>query len=232
MLSFAVCDDEIKTADEISGKIYGYFKEKNKQINISEFYDGKSLAGSSEGFDAVFLDVKMPSPNGIETARLLRKAGFDGFIIFITILEDYVYDSFEVSPFDYIVKPINGEKFLRTLMRLDNELEKRNRTLIIQTNGKKRVIYESDIVYCEVIDKRIFIHTQNGEAVSFYGKIESLEDTLGSVFFKCHRSYIVNLGCITAFSNGTVHMSEGSRVPVSRLRKKEFEQALIKQMRG
>lgn len=232
MLNFAVCDDDRKTADEISDRLYSYFKEKNKEINISELYDGNSLLCSSKSFDAVFLDIKMPNPDGMETARLLRKSGFDGFVIFITILEDYVYDSFELSPFDYIVKPINEERFLRTLSRLNNELESQKRTLIIQNNGEKRIIPVNEIVYCEVIDRQSFIHTKSGETISFYEKIENLESSLNRAFFKCHRSYIVNLSYITAFSNGTAHMSDGSLIPVSRLRKNDFEQALIKHMRG
>lgn len=232
MLNFAVCDDDRKTADEISDRLYSYFKEKNKEINISELYDGNSLLCSSKSFDAVFLDIKMPDTDGMETARLLRKSGFDGFVIFITILEDYVYDSFEVSPFDYIVKPINEERFLRTLSRLNNKLESQKRTLIIQNNGEKRIIPVNEIVYCEVIDRQSFIHTKSGETISLYEKIENLEKSLNSAFFKCHRSYIVNLSCITAFSNGTAHMSDGSLIPVSRLRTNDFEQALIKHMRG
>lgn len=227
MYSFAVCDDEQETADGISDRLYGYFGKKGKQINVSVFYSGASLLGSVKGFDAVFLDVKMPAPDGIEAARSLRKAGFEGIIVFITVLADYVYDSFEVTPFDYIVKPINEGRFLQTLSRLDDKLESNNRRLIIQNNGNKRIIHINDIVYCEVIDRRVYIHTVRGEVVSFYGTLEGLEGSLGGVFFKCHRSYIVNLSRITDFSNGAVRMSDESRIPVSRLRKKELEQALI-----
>lgn len=231
MFSFAVCDDERKTADDISDRIYNCFVQKNEEISIMKFSDGNSLLGSSEYFDAVFLDVKMPAPDGRETAHLLRNSGFDGFIIFITVLEDYVYDSFEVSPFDFIVKPINAERFQRTLVRLKNSMESRKQTVMIRTNDKKRLIRLCDIVYCEVLNRQIYIHTKDGETVSFYGKIEDFETSLNGNFFKCHRSFIVNLNCIKSFSKNSAEMSDGSLIPISRLRKKEFERALIKQMR-
>ena len=232
MFCFAVCDDEIKSADGISERICGYFNEKNIRTDITKFCGGTSLLDSQKNFDAVFLDVKMPAPDGIETAHFLRRSGYDGFIVFITILEDYVYDSFEVSPFDYIVKPVDTERFSRTLSRLSSALERKKRTLVIRSDNEKRVLSANEIVYCEVIDRRIYIHMQSGETVSFYGKMEDVEGLLYNNFFKCHRSYIINLDCAVSFSGATVCMSDGSLIPVSRLRKKEFEQALIRQMRG
>lgn len=232
MFCFAVCDDERKAADGISDSICDFFNEKNIRTDITKFYGGSSLLDSPKSFDAVFLDVKMPAPNGMETARFLREAGFDGFIVFITVLEDYVYDSFEVSPFDYIVKPIDRVRFSRTLSRLCNALESKKRTLVIRSDNEKRVLCVNEIVYCEVMDRRIYIHMQSGETVSFYGKMEDFEKMLNSNFFRCHRSYIINPDCVAAFSGGNAHMSDGSLIPVSRLRKKEFEQALIKRMRG
>ena len=130
------------------------------------------------------------------------------------------------------MKPVDTERFSRTLSRLSSALERKKRTLVIRSDNEKRVLSANEIVYCEVIDRRIYIHMQSGETVSFYGKMEDFEGLLYNNFFKCHRSYIINLDCAVSFSGATVCMSDGSLIPVSRLRKKEFEQALIRQMRG
>ena len=60
----------------------------------------------------------MGEPDGLETAKELRGRGYGGFLIFITVLQEYVFNAFEVQAFDYLVKPLQEDNFSRTMSRL------------------------------------------------------------------------------------------------------------------
>lgn len=226
VLNIAVCDDEAFAREELSERISRYFGGKTVRTKISGFESGAALAESTFiGFDAVFLDIGMEGADGIETARLLRGRSYEGILIFVTVLGERVYDSFEVSAYDYLVKPVSDEKLERTLGRLLASAADKNAGIVVQSSGESRLIPFSEICCCEVIDKKVYLRLASGETEVFRGGLESLADKLDGRFFRCHRSYIVNLGLVESFGGGTVRMKGGASAPLSRLRKKAFSEA-------
>ena len=228
MINIAICDDEPGMVNELEMRTKSFFTET--ETDISKFYDGTSLLKSCEAadYDIIFLDIKMNAPNGMETARRLRNQNFGGYLIFVTILEDYVFDAFEVSAYDYLVKPVNNEKFLRTMNRLQKCLD--CSFLTIQKENESRLIALDEIVYCEVLNRKIYIHTTNDKTIDYYDKIENLEIKLKKLsrsFFRCHRSFLINLKHLNGFGKNSAHMYGGAEIPVSRLRREEFESAVI-----
>ena len=79
------------------------------------FESGQKLLTTDFRADIIFLDVDMPSPNGIETAKRLREEGCEAVIVFVTALREYVFDAFDVGAFHYLVKPFNEDKFREVL---------------------------------------------------------------------------------------------------------------------
>lgn len=233
MINIAICDDEPGMVNELETRTKSFFAET--ETDISKFYDGTSLLKSCADidYDVIFLDIKMKAPDGMETARRLRDQSFSGYLIFVTILEDYVFDAFEVSAYDYLVKPVENDKFLRTMDRLQKRLD--SSFLTIQKESESRLLALDEIVYCEVLNRKIYIHTISGEIVDYYDKIESLEMKLkrsSRSFFRCHRSFLINLEHLTGFGKDSAHMYGGAEVPVSRLRREEFEAAVINYLKG
>ena len=118
MINIAVCDDEKCMSEKIEKLVEGFFRKKNTNISVSEYSSGEELLKSNERIDILFLDIGMCGMDGIETARRLRAHGYNGFLIFITVLKEMVFQSFEVQPFDYLVKPVQEEHFEKTMERL------------------------------------------------------------------------------------------------------------------
>lgn len=235
MLRIAVCDDEKNAVREIESRAKGFFDGAGTETDISGFYDGRSLLESTEitDYDVIFLDIKMSAPDGMETARELRKRRFKGYIIFVTVLEDHVFDAFEVSAYDYLVKPLEDGKFLRTMSRLQKRLE--SSVITIQRDGENYFFALDDILYCEVLNRKIYIHTSDGCTFDYYGRLDDLEKRLAAVcrsFFRCHRSFLVNLAHINGFGNGFAYLSDGGKIPVSRLRRDAFENAVGEYMKN
>lgn len=233
MIKFAICDDEPFMVKEISKRLSEYMKEKRfASYSIKTFETGSSLLESDCDFDLIFLDIRMDKPNGMETARKLRLRKNFSLLIFITILKECVFEAFEVQAFDYLLKPVNPVRFKRTMDRALRSLEyQRNEDIVIQKGNSCEVIPMSEIIYCEVQGRKIYIHQNNGNITDCYDKLEDFAQRVDNRFFRCHRSFIVNLGYVSGCAAGQITLSKGVQIPVSRLREHDFTQALLRYMK-
>ena len=104
--------------------------------------------------------------------------------------------------------------------------------LLVQKGYESRIIRKDEIVFCEIIDRKIYLNLTSGEVVDYYERIEHLETKLDDRFFRCHRSYLINLKHLKGYKNGTAYMDNGREVPVSRLRKREFSSVVLQYMKN
>lgn len=232
MIRLAVCDDEPSMLRDLTARLSEFMEGRGLDFQILRFGSGKEALDSEEQFDILFLDIQMERPDGMETAGLLRQRGFHGPLVFITVLKESVFDSFEVQAFDFLVKPIDDDRFRRTMDRILKYLEQAaKKNIFVHKGGGSQVIPFSEILYCEVIARKVYLHRRGGETVDYYGRLEELERQLDNRFFRCHRSYLVNLDFVRGCHSGLVALSDGSEVPVSRLREQEFTKALLIHMK-
>ncbi len=97
--------------------------------------------------------------------------------------------------------------------------------------GGREVIPLEQLVYCEVQGRRLYLHRLDGSVLDCPGRMKELEGQLDGRFFKCHRSYLVNLDHLQGFGGGLARLPGGGQVPVSRLREQELATALLRRMR-
>ena len=233
MIKFAICDDEPIMVQEISNQLSQYMNgEHITSYCANSFSDGRSLLESGCDFDVIFLDIQMERPNGLETAKILRQHKNHGLLIFVTVLKECVFDAFEVEAFDYLVKPIDSGHFKRTMDRIVKSLQRREtKSIVFQRGTSCDVILPAEIVYCEVQGRKIYIHQSNGKITDYYDKLDDLERRMDERFFRCHRSYLVNLEYVRGCNAGQVMLSQGDKIPVSRLRERDLTQALLRYMK-
>lgn len=226
MWEIAICDDEPYMLAQLAAQI-GEFWPRARLRTLTNA--AELLAAYDQGWrpDMVFLDIKMPPPDGMQAAQQLRRLGFDGFLIFITILPEYVFKAFEVQAFDYLLKPVQPE----ALARLLNRLEQHCKTVVIQKGAVCEVLPLAQIVYCEVQGRKIYLHQNNGSVIDFYDKLEVFAQRVDGRFFRCHRSYLVNLDYVHGCGAGQIRLATGAEIPVSRLRERDLRQALLCHMK-
>ena len=233
MIHIAICDDEKRMSDHIRAMASDFFRKKNREIHFRTFLSGEELLSYDGQIDILFLDIQMKGMDGIETARKLRNSKFRGFLIFITVLKEMVFQSFEVQAYDYLVKPVEEKQFEKTMERLYTSMQNASEdSLLVQKGYEGRIIREEEIVFCEIIDRKIYLNLASGEVVDYYERIENLETKLGSHFFRCHRSYLINLKHLKGYKNGTAYLDNGKEVPVSRLRSREFSGVVLQYMKN
>lgn len=233
MIHIAICDDEKYISDHIKAFATEFFHKKNREIHLRTFSGGEELLDYDGQIDILFLDIQMKGMDGIETAKRLRAGKFKGFLIFITVLREMVFQSFEVQAYDYLVKPVEEPRFEKTMERLYASMCSASEdSLLVQKGYEGRIIQKDEIVFCEIIDRKIYLNLVSGEVLDYYERIENLETKLGGRFFRCHRSYLINLKHLKGYKNGTAYMDSGREVPVSRLRSKEFSGVVLQYMKN
>ena len=233
MIKFAICDDEPLMAQELAGHLADYMKENLiTAYSVSSFSDGRALLDAIDRFDVIFLDIQMEQPDGMETARLLRRRGDHSLLVFVTVLKELVFDAFQVEAYDYLLKPLDRARFKQTMERVLRSLDRKTaEDIVIQRGTGCEVVLLSDIVYCEVLGRKIYLHKHDGTVSDYYDKLEDLERRVDGRFFKCHRSFLVNLDYVRGCQDGQVLLAQGERIPASRLRERELTQALLRYMK-
>ena len=233
MIQLAICDDEPLMARELEGHIAEYMEENQiTAYTVSCFSTGKALLESGGGFDLVFLDIQMEQPDGMETARLLRRQGRQSLLVFVTVLKECVFDAFQVEAFDYLVKPLDKGCFWRTMDRAMKALRQRAaKTVVIRRGASRQVVPLDGILYCEVQGRKIYLHQIDGATIDCYDRLDDFQRRVDGRFFRCHRSYLVHLGYIRRCGAGSATLEQGAKIPVSRLRERELTQALLRYMK-
>lgn len=105
-MKICVCDDDKYTAEKIRNLI----KEQIPEYQVEVYSCGEEIL-SGDSFDIAFLDIQMSGASGIDTAAELKKRFPDIIIIFISSYSDYVTDAFSLEAFQYLVKPVDRDKF-------------------------------------------------------------------------------------------------------------------------
>ncbi len=210
-MRFGICDDEKEIRDVIEEKIRLLYE----YAEIVRFADAESLLKYPGQIDILFLDIQMEPTDGMEAARKLRAAGNNMTIIFVTAIEEYVFQAFDVGAFHYLVKPLEGEKFFEVLRRAVTERKEINvkkmeekASIMIKKGSLTQKIYLCEILYAEVYNRKILLHTMEGD-VEYYGRLADLEKQAGAGFFRTHRAYLVNLEHVVRYDAGTVWLEKG-----------------------
>lgn len=227
MLTFAICDDDVYFLDGLHKHVLAFAAERNLDAEIRIFSTGTEFLSSKQDFDIILMDMRLPEQNGIEIISRLRHEGKRSQVIFVTSYKEFAVQAFDLDAVHYLVKPVSEQKLYRALDKALHVHENTDsKTLIISKGNSTSFIYIRDIIYCEAIDHKILIHT----ADSVYGYIGTLTDLLQKLddrFFRCHRSYVVNLGTVVSKNRDSATVISGDQILVSRRKQAEFSQILL-----
>lgn len=214
-MRIAVCDDEKEIRDMFVKKIGTLYPKAELLL----YQSGEELLLSDKEPDILLLDIQMPGKNGMEAAEELRRKNKKAIIIFVTALDDFVFQAFDVGAFHYLVKPFDDRKFAEVLQKAVEQFEDRDRqegadkkgkmpSLMVTTGGKHVAVNLEDIVYAEVFDRKVILHTMDAD-IEYYGKMKELEEKAGDEFYRTHRSFLVNFDFIRKYDATTVYLEKG-----------------------
>jgi DNA-binding LytR/AlgR family response regulator len=176
---------------------------------------------NNERIDLMFLDVNMPKLLG---TQLLRTIQHPPRVIFTTAHKDYAIDAFELDAIDFLLKPVSFERFLKAVNKfcqLNNvETEATSSSnpgfLYFRADRKMVKVFLDDITYIESYKDYIVIHRQNLADLKVKYAISSVEKMLPqNLFLRIHRSFIVSIYKVTAFTNNDVEIGK-TEIPIGK----------------
>ena len=228
MITVAVCDDSKTMVEAMKASLEEYANERNKDLRIFTFYSGEELVEKySCNYDILFLDIKMPGINGIQTAEKIRRKDKKVIIIFLTSLIQHALEGYKVNAANYIIKPIKKKRLMMEMDHWIGELEQREEPFITvhNDNGNYKILLKS-ISYIETYNRNLMIHTSEGDILCYW-KLKEMESKIKQYgFSRCHSSYLVNLFYVENIEKMDIKLSSGKIIPIGKSKKKEFMQQL------
>ena len=226
-MKLAICDDEKPIRDVLTDIV----REVSESIEIAQYADAQEILSPEFDADILFLDIQMPGTDGMSASKILRSNGKKTVIVFVTALEEQVFNAFDVGAFNYIVKPFSkvrikeilegAIKHAKELEMIEKSLAEKSdgleklRTITVKSGGANTRVILSEVRYAEVFDRMLVLHMANGDDIEYYGRMSDLEKIAGKDFYRVHRAYLINLGFVRSYDSKIVHMSDED-IPVAR----------------
>ena len=212
-MQIVICDDEKKIQELLAEKVQKLYPT----AEVILFASGQELLWSDKDPDILLLDIGMPGKNGMETAKEFRRRHKKTILIFVTAFAEYVFQAFDVGAFHYLVKPLSDDKFDEVFGNALLGIGRRNKGrdgddgdyMMIQAGGVHTKILFKDIIYAEVFNRKVIIHTINGDT-EYYGKLSDLEKKAGEDFFRPHRSYLIHFKYVLRYDAVSAVMENGT----------------------
>ena len=229
-MKIAICDDEKEIREVLKNKIEKYYFPHSIEFSIREYASGEELLEEDlNEIEVLFLDVDMPGKNGMETAGEIRKVNQEMIIVFLTAYSEFVFESFKVDAFRYLVKPLKDSDLEEVLQTVEDMLYKdEDDYLSFQFQNENYHIRYKDIIYIDGMRNKIWIHCKE-KTYRWRGVFKNLEEILREKgFFQVHRSYIINMEKIQMCNSQTVLMEDDSEVPISRYKLDSFREEYVK----
>lgn len=208
-----IVDDEPLAREAVELLIKG----DNRLYLVGDFNSAKTASEfmTDNDVDLIFLDVQMPHISGIEFAHTVSK---NTLVIFTTAYAEYALDSYEVEAVDYLIKPIEIQRFKKAVdkaivyhsLLIDAEKENieegEEDYIFVKSERKYFKVYFKDILFVEGLKDYVIIQTEGKRIITkmLLGAINELLPE--KMFFRINKSYIVNLGKIESFDNNDVYI--------------------------
>lgn len=169
--------------------------------------------------DVIFLDINMPSVNGLRFSTLLPP---DTQVIFTTAYSNFAIDGFNLNATDYLLKPFSFERFEQAINKVSERVfragaqSSESVKILLRVNYKLRPVAVDDILYIESFGDYLKIHLQDQPFIEVRFTLKEILLKLPATeFIQIHKSFIVSRKMITSFSRKSVELTTIS-IPVGR----------------
>ncbi|MGG5799592.1 LytTR family DNA-binding domain-containing protein [Edwardsiella tarda] len=238
-----IVEDEYLAREELA-----YLIGRHSQIRVqAQFEDGLAAFKylQTHRVDVLFLDIQIPSIDGMMLARnlLSQQHGEEGpAVVFVTAYKEFAAEAFELEVFNYILKPYNEARIIQVLQQLEQQARRpplstaesaAPAATVNLTKGERIIVTPCEqIYYAEADEKLTYVYTRDDRFVLSMSLSEFISRLPTERFFRCHRSYCVNIDKISEIvpwfnSTYLIHLHDlAFEVPVSRSNIKAFRQLM------
>lgn len=226
MLRIAICDDEPEQVQQIQ-RLLDVWVDQHPELQpqVTAFLSGTVLLEhiSSKGvFDIYLLDVLFPGGNGIDLGLKIRDTDREGHIFYLTNSRDHAVDSYLTRAFQYLVKPIDRERFYTSLdQAADNWLREHTSFITVKTRDGLQRLSIRNIVYGELVGHCVQYHLSDNATLESTSLRTSFREAVAPLleydrFVLCSTSFFVNLSFVSTITPAGLKLISGEMIPLSR----------------
>lgn len=238
MLKSVIVDDEIASIDSLEILLNNSHVKIDIVGRASDINEAICVINETKP-DLVFLDIEMPGGTGFEVLEQIDKVDFN--VIFVTAYNQYAIKAFKYAAVDYILKPIDVTALYAAINRAELSIPvgfdqrvaiaKESLAAELPLRIALNSIDSVEIVEVENIIQFVGegnytrVHLTNGKPILVSRSIKEYEELVQSpLFFRCHKSHIINFNCVKRVDkhNSIMVMVDESEACISRRKKSEF----------
>jgi two-component system response regulator LytT len=230
-LKIGICEDEQRDMNKAIQLIQSYGEKRSLNFEIIQFVAAKDLVKYMQEvdyFDILFIDIYLPTNQGLALARSVREFDTNCAIVFTTSSKDHAVDSYSVRAIDYLLKPLTESSVNAALDRAIEEYSiKHWESVIVQNKQGTYKICLRDIFYAESNARVISIHTQTQGVIRLYDRLDNFQaNCMHDSFYRCHKSYLVNLDYARSLEKNSFILKNGTTIPIT-VKINEAKQAFL-----
>lgn len=227
MAHIVIFEDNDDEFQQLESSLHRYGEEKGIEISLRRFVDAVDVSAIPENTDVIFMDINMPSLDGMSLSRKIREVSDDVILVFVTNLKQYAIEGYQVNAFDFVLKPVKYYDFALRMNRIMKRVAMRraNQAVVLEI-GTNRIL-SSDIYYIEISNHTLSFYLKDSQ-IRYRGSLAEVESNLTHSFVRAHSAFLVNLRHVSAIEGNDVLLDNGTTLYLSRGKKKEFVNAFTR----
>jgi two-component system LytT family response regulator len=228
ILQALIVDDELSGRENLKTLIETYCPEIKVLGTASSAVEAKQMVTALSP-DVVFLDINMPLLDGFDFLESVDSGKF--MVVFVTAHDEYAIKAIKAKAVDYLLKPLNIKELQQAVRRLvdnsintpvSNNVEK----IILPVTHGFKVTNVDEIIRLEAEDCYTHVFTTKEKRITISRTLKEFENNVSEAhFFRVHKSHLINFSHVKDYSKldgGSITMSDGTKVEVSRRKAMEF----------
>lgn len=233
MYQIAVCDDEEAIRAQIARVLSAH--PQSGEFVVTEFASGEALLDSLQSgqtFFLLILDIELQTQNGVFVGKFLRETLQDNAtqVLYISAHTEYAMELFDVRPLNFLIKPLDEEKLSACVTQALGLAPKLDAALTVQVGKQAQRIPLREIRYLESYNKRLNIHTTQGD----YTCSQRLADVFSSLpqpdFFQIHQSFVVNDSHVRHIRYDQLTLDDGTELSISQNYRKQVKELIFRRI--
>lgn len=248
MIKTIIVDDELNAREFLEKMLHRYWPKEFVVLEKCESIDSAAKAIQKYKPDLLFLDIQLPGKNGLDLFK--EDLEIDFHTILTTAHAEYAIKAIKINALDYLLKPINYVDLLSAINRYkefnEQTIERKNKESSLLKNELNTLINEkiaittetgfdlvplNNILYLEAMSNYSKFHLVDGKKIVTAKTLKHLETLIPeNLFFRIHKSYLVNLNYIVRFNRVGeyfIELTNQQKLPISIRKKDEFIKTLF-----
>lgn len=233
MYHIILCDDDKRLGAQME-----YFFEMNPiEVCFEVVSEGEELLKrirENNIYDVCIIGNMLKKLNGIQIAKKLRELGVSSEIIFVSGIDGFYLDAFEVGAYRFIKKPIEWSKFRMCMQSLFEKLNWNNKYFYYKKENVISKIPFDQILYFESSRRVINIVTTYG-TFQYYDRLDAVQEYINQkncCFIRIHKSYLVNSLHITQYEYSKLYLANDEFLPISENKRTSTRQQYLNYIDG